>query len=101
MKPEKKNKPRPPGSNNLLGGPTLEMQARRDQIEEAIAVCLATSQDMAEVSLRIEQAIRRASMVSPVLVPALERVRGVRLRMEQLHADLAQYWRAGQSRRWE
>jgi hypothetical protein len=98
---EKKSKPRPPGSNNLLGGPTLAQQARRDQIEEAIAVCLATSQDMAEVALRIEQAVRRAAMVSPVLVPALERVQGVRLRVEKLHTDLAEYWRAGQSRRWE
>jgi hypothetical protein len=99
--PEKKNKPRPPGSNNLAGGPTLEQQNRRDQVEEAIAVCLATSQDMAEVALRIEQAIRRASLVSPVLVPALERVRGVRVRVERLHTELAEYWRAGQSRRWK
>lgn len=94
-------KPRPPGSNNLAGGPTLEQQARRDQIEEAIAVCLSTSQDMAEIALRIEQAIRRAAMVTPVLVPALERVQGVRLRVEKLHDDLAVYWRDGQSRRWK
>jgi hypothetical protein len=94
-------KPRPPGSNNLAGGPTLEQQARRDQIEEAIAVCMATSQDMAEVALRIEQAVRRASMVSPVLLPALERVHSVRVRVEQLHADLAEYWQAGQARRWK
>lgn len=100
MKPNN-NRPRPPGSNNLAGGPTLAQQSRRDQIEEAIAVCLATSQDMAEVALRIEQAIRRAAMVSPVLVPALERVVGVRVRIERLHAELAAYWRTGQSRRWE
>lgn len=100
MKPEK-NKPRPPGSNNLAGGPTLAQQARRDQIEEAMAVCLSTSQDLAEVALRIEQAVRRAALVSPVLVPALERVKGVRVRMERLHAELAEYWRAGQARRWD
>ena len=94
-------KPKPKGSNNLAGRPTLVHQAGRDQIEEAIAACLSTSQDMAEVSLRIEQAMRRASMVAPVLVPALERVHGVRVRIEKLHTDLAQYWRAGQSRRWE
>lgn len=94
-------KPKPPTSNNLAGGPTLEQQARRDQIEEAIAVCMATSQDMAEVALRIEQAVRRAAMVSPVLIPALERVKGVRIRVENLHADLAAYWQAGQARRWE
>lgn len=94
-------KPRPKGSNNLAGGPTKKQQARRDQIEEAIAVCLATSQDMAEVALRIEQAVRRVSMVSPVLLPALERVQSVRTRIEQLHADLAEYWQAGQSRRWK
>lgn len=93
-------KPRPSGSNNLAGGPTLEQQARRNQIEDAMAICLATSQDMAEVALRIEQAIRRASIVSPVLLPALERVRTVRARVEQLHAGLAQYWQAGQARRW-
>lgn len=94
-------KPRPPSSNNLAGGPSLEQQYRRDQIEEAIAICLATSQDMAEISIRIEQAIRRASMVSPVLIPALERVHSVCVRIEQLHADLAQYWQAGQARRWK
>lgn len=94
-------KPRPKGSNNLLGGPTLQQQARRNQIEDAIAVCLSTSEDMAEVALRIEQAVRRASMVAPVLLPALERVRVVRIRVEQLHTELAAYWRAGQARRWE
>jgi len=93
-------KPRPNGSNNLAGGPTLEQQGRRNQIEDAMAICLATSQDMAEVALRIEQAIRRASIVSPVLLPALERVQSVRVRVEQLHASLATYWQAGQARRW-
>lgn len=88
-------------SNNLLGSLTDAQSGRRDQIEEAIAVCLSTSQDMAEIAIRIEQAIRRASMVSPVLVPALERVVAVRIRIERLHADLGAYWRAGQSRRWE
>lgn len=94
-------KPRPSSSNNLAGGPTLQQQARRDQIEEAIAVCMAISQDMAEVAIRIEQAVKRASLVSPVLLPALERVRGVRIRVEQLHADLAEYWRTGQACRWQ
>ncbi len=94
-------KPHPPTSNNLLGNLTGDAADRRDQIEEAIAICLATSEDMAEIAVRIEQAIRRASMVSPVLVPALERVIGVRVRIERLHADLGAYWRAGQSRRWE
>jgi hypothetical protein len=94
-------KPRPPGSNNLAGGPTKQQQVRRNQIEDAIAVCMSTSQDMAEVALRIEQAVRRASMVSPVLLPALERVQSVRVRVEQLHADLAEYWQAGQARRWK
>lgn len=94
-------KPRPSGSNNLAGGPTLDQQARRDQIEEAIAVCLATSQDMSEIAIRIEQAVRRAAMVSPVLVPALERVQAVRVRIDQLRTGLAEYWRAGQARRWE
>lgn len=94
-------KPRPACSNNLLGNLPNPQAERRDQIEEAIAICLATSQDMAEVAVRIEQAIRRASIVSPVLVPALERVVAVRVRIERLHADLGAYWRAGQSRRWE
>jgi hypothetical protein len=101
MKPEKKRKPRPPGSNNLAGGPTLAQQARRNQIEDAIAVCMSTSQDMAEVELRIEQAVRRASMVSLVLLPALERVQSARVRVEQLHTDLAEYWQSGQARRWK
>jgi hypothetical protein len=93
-------KPKPPSSNNLLGTLPGESAERRDQIEEAIAICLATSQDMAEISIRIEQAIKRAAIVSPVLVPALERVSAVRARIERLHTDLGEYWRAGQSRRW-
>ena len=94
-------KPKPTGSNNLLGTLPNDAIERRDQIEEAIAVCLATSQDMAEIAIRIEQAIRRAAMVSPVLVPALERVTSARLRIERLRADLGTYWRAGHARRWE
>jgi hypothetical protein len=91
----------PIGTNNPLGDLPVDAKARRDQIEEAIAILLATSQDMAEISLRIEQAVRRAAIVSPVLVPALERVTGVRQRLTRLHADLAAYWHAGQARRWE
>jgi hypothetical protein len=94
-------KPRPSGSNNLAGGPTLEQQARRNQIEDAIAVCMATSQDMSEIAIRIEQAMRRAVMVAPVLNPALERVIEARVRITRLHADLVEYWHAGQARRWK
>ena len=91
----------PTGSNHLLGDLPMEAKERRDQIEEAIAVLLASSQDMSEVALRIEQAVRRAAVVSPVLVPALERVTSVRTRLAQLHQDLAAYWSAGQAHRWE
>ena len=95
------SKPRPIGSNNLLGDLSTDAKERRDQIEEAIAVLLASSQDMGEVALRIEQAVRRAAVVSPVLIPALERVASIRTRLARLHQDLSAYWSAGQAHRWE
>lgn len=94
-------KPHPTGSNNLLGDLPAEAKERRDQIEEAIAVMLASSQDLAEVALRIEQAVRRASAVSPVLIPALERVSLIRARLTHLQQSLSAYWHAGHAHRWE
>lgn len=100
MKSEKKRTPHPPGSNNLVGGPTLEQQARRNQIEDVMAACMSASDELAEVAVRIEYALRCASAVTPVLLPALERVQSVRVQIERLHTDLSQYWQAGQLRRW-
>lgn len=62
---------------------------------------LTSSQDLAEVATRIEQATRRASIVVPVLSPALERVIAIHQHLTQLHQDLSGYWHAGQARRWE
>lgn len=94
-------KPRPPGSNNLLGDLPLAAKQQRDQIENAIALCLAVNHDIAEVETRISQAMRRSTVVEPVLHPAAQRVAEIRACIEQLHAELGAYWRTGQSHRWQ
>jgi len=57
--------------------------------------------DIDEMDLRIDQAVRRATIVSPVLVPAQERLEQMRKRITALHADLGKYWTTGQAHRWE
>jgi hypothetical protein len=95
------SQPRPTGTNNPLGDLPADAKVRRDQIEDALAVLYRVLIDIDEMSLRIDQAIRRASIVSPVLVPAQERLLQVRARLAVLHTAMGAYWAAGQSRRWE
>ena len=95
------SKPHPPSSNNLLGDLPADAKVRRDQIEEALAVLNRVLMDIDEMTVRLDQAVRRASVVSPVLVPAQVRLAQVRARIAALHTSLGAYWSAGQSRRWE
>ena len=91
----------PKKSNNLLGDLPAAAKARRDVIEDAIASLYRVLLDIDELALRLDQAIRRAAVVAPVLHPAQERLAQVRGRVAGLHASLGAYWSAGQSRRWE
>jgi ABC-type transporter Mla subunit MlaD len=91
----------PKQSNNLLGDLPADGKARRDPIEDAIASLYRCLMDIDELSLRIDQAVRRAAVVAPVLHPAQERLAQVRNRVAVLHATLGAYWSQGQSRRWE
>lgn len=93
--------PKPGTSNNLLGDLPVGAKRRRDQVEDALASLYRVLVDLDELSLRIDQAIRRASVVSPVLVPAQERLCQVRERLAALQDDLGAYWSAGQAHRWD
>jgi len=93
--------PKPGQSNNLLGDLPVRGKARRDQIEDALASLHRVLMDIDEMDLRIDQAVRRATIVSPVLVPAQERLEQMRKRITALHADLGKYWTTGQAHRWE
>ncbi len=88
-------------SNNVLGDLPVDAKARRDPIEDALASLYRAMADMDELSLRIDQAMRRAAVVSPVLMPAQERLHQVRERLASMRSELGAYWSAGQSRRWE
>ena len=88
-------------SNNLLGDLPAHAKDRRDVVEDALASLYRVMIDLEELSLRIDQAIRRASVVSPVLVPAQERLAQIQTRLSALHHSLGEYWSAGQSHRWE
>lgn len=91
----------PKQSNNLLGDLPGHAKDRRNVIEDAIASLYRVLLDIDELTLRIDQAVRRASMVAPVLHPAQERLGQVRERIATLHASLGEYWAAGQAHRWE
>lgn len=93
--------PKPGKSNNVLGDLPVDAKARRDQIEDALAVLYRCLMDIDELTLRIDQAVRRAAIVGPVLRPAQERLAEIRGRVEKLRANLGAYWSAGQSHRWE
>ena len=93
--------PKPGKTNNALGDLPVDAKRRRDQIEDAIASLYRVLVDIDELALRIDQAIRRAALVGPVLHPAQERLAQVRARIATLHTDLGVYWSQGQSRRWE
>lgn len=89
------------GANyGTLGELKAEGTKRRDSIEECLTLLMDTSEDLGELALRIEQAMRRAATVSPVLMPALERIAEVRQRIERIHATLIAYWNENQSKRW-
>lgn len=93
--------PKPGVSNNLLGDLPVAAKERRDQVEDALASLYRVMADLDELSLRIDQAIRRASVVAPVLVPAQERLSQVRARLSALHSSLGKHWSTGQAHRWE
>ena len=93
--------PKPGVSNNLLGDLPVAAKGRRDQVEDALASLYRVMADLDELSLRIDQAIRRASVVATVLIPAQERLSQVRERLSALHNSMGAYWSAGQARRWE
>lgn len=93
--------PKPGVSNNLQGDLPVDAKGRREPVEDALASLYRVLVDLDELSLRIDQAMRRASVVSPVLVPAQERLNQVRERLGRVHTSLGAYWSAGQAHRWE
>jgi len=93
--------PKPGVSNNPLGTLPADAQQRREQVEEDLACLYRVLVDMDELSIRIDQAMRRSSAVHPVLIPAQERLGQVRERLARLHKTMGQQWQTGQSHRWE
>jgi hypothetical protein len=91
----------PKQSNNLLGDLSADGKARRDPIEDAIASLYRCLMDIDELALRLDQAVRRSSLVGPVLHPAQERLAQVRVRIATLHGSMSAYWASGQVRRWK
>jgi len=92
---------KPGKTNNALGDLPAAAKRRRDQIEDALAVIHHALIDMDELDLRLDQAMRRASIVVPVLHPAQDRLAQMRKQMSALHTNLSAYWSQGQARRWE
>lgn len=88
-------------TNNVLGDLAQDAKSRRDQIEGALVGLHTLIVDIDEVSMRINQAISRTPLVSPVLEPAVKRAALIRAHLSTLHTELSEYWRTGQSRRWE
>jgi len=93
--------PKPGKTNNALGDLPVAAKERRDVIEDALASLWRVLLDLDELAVRLDQAVRRAAIVSPVLAPAQERLAQVRVRVAALHSDLGAYWSAGQAHRWE
>jgi hypothetical protein len=73
----------------------------RDDIETAMFMLRSIERDLDEVILRNDQAIRRTSLVSEVLEPAIQRLAQIRKRVRVARSSMSAAWINGQARRWE
>lgn len=73
---------------------------KRTRIETAQAELAGMQRDIDEIALRTRQAIRRTSIVQPVLSPALDRLAEIRNSLSIIKYELASYWSEEQSKRW-
>lgn len=84
----------------MVGKLKADRAEKRDQLEQAMAILCGLLVDADEISLRIQQATRRSSVVGDVLIPAQERMIELRSSLRQVQARLSDLWADGQSRRW-
>ena len=80
---------------------SLTGEVRRDRIEEALFDLISARSGLAEVDLRMMQAIRRAAVVEPVLAPARTRLLDIAKRIDRSKEIMVDIWRDGQERSWE
>jgi hypothetical protein len=79
---------------------TLIAEKRRDQIEEEMAVLARSLRDIDEILLRMQQAIRRSSIVYDVLGPAVERLLALRSSLRSAQDVIGLIWKEEQTRHW-
>jgi hypothetical protein len=79
---------------------TLKAEIRRDQIEEEMAVLARSLRDIDEILLRMQQAIRRSSIVYDVLGPAVERLLALRSSLRSAQSAIGLIWKEEQTRHW-
>jgi hypothetical protein len=80
---------------------TIVAEARRDQVEEALTALAKSLRDIDEILLRMQQAIRRSSIVYDVLGPAIERLLALRASVRSAQDAIALIWKEEQTRHWE
>ena len=79
---------------------TDQARSLRDQLENAQASLLVCAIDLDEVTLRIRQAMRRTSLVSDVLTPALDRLERIHNELKLAQCQLSQKWDQKQKEKW-
>lgn len=79
---------------------TIAAEARRDQVEEEMAVLARSLRDIDEILLRMQQAIRRSSIVFDVLGPAIERLLALRSSLRSAQDVVGLIWKEEQTRHW-
>jgi hypothetical protein len=79
---------------------TIAAEARRDQTEEALAALGRSLRDIDEILLRMQQAIRRSSIVYDVLGPAVERLLALRSSLRSAQDVIGLIWKEEQTRHW-
>jgi hypothetical protein len=79
---------------------TIAAEARRDQVEEEMAVLARSLRDIDEILLRMQQAIRRSSIVFDVLGPAVERLLALRSSLRSAQGAIGLIWKEEQTRHW-
>ena len=79
---------------------TLIAEERRDQVEEALAALGRSLRDIDEILLRMQQAIRRSSIVYDVLGPAVERLLALRASVRSAQSAIGLIWKSEQTRHW-
>ena len=86
---------------NLVSASRIGIEKRhQDRLEEAQSILAAICLDLDEATLRMIQAIRRTSLASDVLHPAVEKLELARGEISRAQGNLNISWKEGQRKKW-